>query len=379
VKRPRDRVRVVTVEGDFDAYEKLELQHDFLDVAQLRMTFGDDRSWESVSRVVAPGRTVKVYLNDLLQFTGRFEANRVPVDATNGSVVQVSARTRLADTKYGSADLKLSFKNASIRDFILRLFAPHGYFAKDFLFAASAERDLVTGKKKGFTDPVDLEPLKFEQAKVSPPETTWEVAERMLKRHHLMFWDAADGRILVGRPDDTQAPLYVLRCLRGKNAAANNLLQVERVRDWTDVAGEFLVLGGTFGKDARTAKNKGVAVDLDLARAFADNGQFFRRVYLPSDGAKTAAQAQAQAKRELAQRAKDKDAWSAKADGWSFWDGSRLIPYCINTTVDLAVETIAAGESAAGRYLVARTARTVDRDEGFTTELSLLAPGIFDL
>lgn len=375
--RARDRIRVATDAGDFDGFEKIDLSSDFSDVSSLTMTFGNAGTWRSASRVVAKGNRVRVYLNGLLQFTGRFEAAKVPTAAGTGSTVQVVARTRLADAKVASASPSVRFKDTSVKDFILALFEPLGYSTENFLFAAAAERDLATGKKQGFTDPVDLEPLKADQLKINPPETIWEAAARVLKRHRLMMWDASDGRVLVGRPDDTQAPLYSLIARQGPASITNNVLKAERITDWTEVPSEIWVVGGTKNSDLQRATLRGVSVDLDLLAVAAATGEFNRKIVLPSDGVKTQVQANAQARRELAARSRDKDAWSIEVDGWTQWDGQRAVPYAINTTSDVDVECV--GAEAAGRYLIAKVRRSYDKDEGATSDLTLYAPGIYDI
>ena len=375
-RRP-DVVRVETDVGGFDAFQQLELSTDLLDTSAATLEIGDDGSWRALERIIAPGERFRIYLNGLLQFTGRAEVNEAPVSADAGTVVQLILRTKMSDARYASADPKTSFKDTSIKAFVLALYEPLGYGAADFAFAPAADRNLMTGKKTGAEDPVDLEPLKVEQAKVGPPETIFDAASRMLKRHHLMHWDGADGRILVGRPDDTQTPLYRFLCKRGTQAGGNNVLSARRIIDWSEVPGEVWVSGGTNGKDVVRASLRGVSVDLDLARVAATNGHFARKVLIPSEGAKTQTQADAQARRERAARSKRKDAWEVELDGWTYWDGSSSTPIVVNTTADIDVETV--GAASSGRYLLSRVSRSLSADAGLTARVELLAPGILEI
>lgn len=374
--RPLDQIRLALDGGDFDGFESVEITHSFTDIATLQIKLGDERSWKSLGPLVAPGRRVRVFCNGLLQFTGRFEVNRVPV-SSSGTVLTLVARTKLSDATVASADQKLTFKNTSIRDFILKLFSPLGFEPKDFIFAAATDRDLVTGKKSGAKDLVDLEPIKAEQLRVNAPESIKEVYLRVLKRFHLMLWDAADGRLLVGRPDDTQAPFYSFRAKRGPEAYGNNILEAERIVDWTDLPSEVWVAGGAKRTDVLGAPTRGVAVDLDAYRVAQDTGHFNRRVLIPSEGAKTLDAANAQAKREMAARSRAKDVWRIKLDGWGYWDGARITPYAINTTADVEVQAV--GAEAVGRYMIAELRKSIDNSDGATAELVCYAPGIYDI
>jgi prophage tail gpP-like protein len=373
-QRPRDSIRIETGKGSFDAFNNISLVQDLFDSSTATVEIGDDGSWREIEKIIEPGQPFRIYCNELLQMTGRCEALDVPVEARSGTVVQLTCRTKMADARYASADPKISFSNVSVKQFILALYAPLGYTAADFQFAPAADVNLMTGKAKGSPDPTDLEALKVDQAKVTPPETIFEAASKHLARHHLIHWDAADGRICVGRPDDTQDPRYRFLCKRGVQAAGNNIIGARRIADWSEVPGEVWVYGGSAGKDVTKSAIRGVAVDLDLARVAGDTGHFKRIVIIPAEGAKTSAQASARAQRELAARSRRKDAWEFEVDGWSFWDGSALINYANNTTCDVDVETVYAG--ANGRYILSRIARTLDPGKGASTAVQVVAPGI---
>lgn len=372
--RPRDVIRIETEKGAFDAFNSIQLVQDLFDSSTAAVEIGDDGTWKEIEQIVAPGKPFKVFCNGLLQMTGRCEVNEVPVEASSGTVVSLTCRTKMADARYASADPKTSFKDVSVKKFVLSLYAQLGYTEADFQFAPAADVDLITGKKRGHPDPIDLEPLKAEQAKVSPPETIVEAASKHLARHHLIHWDAADGRICVGRPDDTQAPFYRFLCKRGTQAAGNNVIGARRIKDWSEVPSELWVYGGTVGKDITKSAFRGLAVDLDLLAVAADAGHFHRAVIIPAEGAKSLAQATARAQRELAARSRRKDAWEFEIDGWAYWNGSELINYAINTTCDVDVETV--GGVSNGRYLLSRIARSLDPKKGATTAVQVVAPGI---
>lgn len=376
MKRPRDQILLLTEGGGaFDKFESIDLTTDVTAFTELSIKVGNAGAWPQIESILYPGRGVKVLLNGRLQFVGRVESDDIPTESSTGTIPTIKCRTKLSDAKYASADAALKFTDVSVKDFILKLFEPLGYGPADFLFAPMTAVNLVTGKTRYGKPPADLEAAKADQLKVQPPETIWECALRVLKRHHMIIWDVGNGQIVVGKPDDTQAPLYKFLCRKGPASRGNNVLSVKRIIDWTDVANEVWVYGGGVKKDVMRAPNKGVAVDLDVAQEYARSGNFNRRVILPDDAAKTLDQASAKAKRELAARIKAKDAWEVKADGWSLWDGAGLIPYCINTTAELDVDD--GGPGGRGRYLSLKVSRSLDKDSGPTSTIGLVAPGTF--
>lgn len=371
--RPRDRVWIECERGRFDKFQRLSLSTDVFGEAQAWFTVADDRAWRTLRPMLAPGREFRIYCNGLLHFTGRVECDELPTTCDEGTVIQVVLRTRLADAKISGADPSVRVADTTIKAFILALYAKHGFTEDDFLFTPDTDRDLVTGKKKGARDPVDLDKLAADKAKVLPTETTFEAAKRHLERHHLMHWDAATGLIIVGIPSDTQPPFYRFEQRRG----VCNFRAARPIQDWSEVPGELWVYGGAVGKDVLRAPIKGVAVDYDLAIEAANTGHFNRRVILSVEGAKDLARANAQARRELAARSRRKAAWEFDVDDWTFWDGNRATPYAINTTVDVDV-AVHEGSALRGIYLVTGVRKSLEPDAGLMTTLTLLAKGLID-
>lgn len=375
--RPKEIITLETVEGVCQLYSNVELEQGFLEPATLSITIGDDGAWQTISALVYPGRTVKLSLNGRLQFTGRFEENEVPVDASAGSVARITARTKMADARYASADPKTKFQDVSINQFILALYKPLGYTESDFVFDPTTDRNLMTGEKIGAPRLTDLDPLQEGRAKVKPPETIFDAAARHLKRYHLAHWDGADGKIVVGAPDDTQEPYYYIRGKRGFASDANNIISAHRIRDWSEVASQIRAFGTTINDDNEQVPFVGVATDPDLtlvATLPGGGGHFNRPVHLPVEGLKTKSKADAQAQRELAARSKRKDAWEVQTDGWAHWNGQRAIPWTFNATADVDIETI--GSEASGRYLVYKVRRTLDAHASATSAISLVKPGV---
>ncbi len=370
--REPDEIWVETAAGGCSLYSGVEIVTDLHGPATLTLQVGDEGSWRDLSRIFYPGEKCRLFCNGRVLFTGRWETNRVTTNPVNGSVGTMVARTKMSDARYTSADISTKVTGVSIKQFLVTLFAPLGYVESDFIFDAAADRDLVTGVRGTERAPVDLEPLQEQKAKIQPGEEIFAAASRHLKRHHLTLWDSADGGIVIGAPNANQRPLYHLRCKR--DGRGNNITSAVRIRDWSEVAQRVEVYGTTSDDSDEAIPIRGAATDSDVDAVFRKSGHFARKLVIPLDGTKTLAKAEAQAKRELASRAKEKDAWSIELDAWSYWDGHKLIPYVLNTTADVEVDTI--GSEGTGRYLIHRIVRNIDTNSGATCTLELVAPDV---
>lgn len=373
--RKPDDIRVLLDEGEFTAFKSVEIANDFGEVASCTLSLGDDGSWSTMERHLRPGRGIRVTCNGRLCFSGRFEADAEPVSPQNGMQIQCTARTKLSDARVAGAEPGITFRNTSLKKWLIRLFQQHGYSAQDFWFDEYTERDVATGRRGTMKKPVDMDRINFDQLRVNPPETTWECASRILKFHHLMIWDGSDGRIIVGRPDDEQRPAYVFVCNRPPNDLQNNVLSIRPSRDWSEVPSEIWVHSNPYGRDIRKTPIKGAAADLDVLAEAARSGNFQRIVRIPNDGARNRGWAEASAKRELAARLKNKQVWDIDVDGWTWFDGSADPPgYAINTVVNVQSEV---HPGVSGGYLVHRLLRKLDLDAGPTTTLTAVVKGAY--
>lgn len=372
MSRPLDIIRLEGAPGALTIFNSLEVTNDLTSPNGARFDLGDDGSYGSLYKDLAHGKPFKVYLNGLPRMSGIVVAQEVPDDAQSGTRIDLRLSTRLADAYVRSAEPALSVKNVAIKDFILKLFAPLGYAEADFVFAASAERDLMTGKPtRGGKPPANLSPIKLDAAKINPPETIMEAAGRHLKRHGLMLWDAPDGRIFVGAPDVDQRPVYRFVSKRGAKSSGNNVLRVQRIADWYDTPSSVTVFGALVGKDLAKAKVSATAAHADMLDAGFD-----RPVYLPHEQIKTEAHAIDDARRELAARSKRKDSFEIEVDGWSYWNGTDITPYAPNTTADVDLDALGGIQ---GRYFVTRVVLRESARSSQTTSLSLAAPSVWRL
>jgi len=373
--RPKEFVSILSRRGECKLYSSVELIVDMHGPATITLQVGDDGSWRDLSKIFYPGEPCKLYCAQRLLFTGRFETNKVTTTASNGALAHLVARTKLADARYTTANTDVKVTDVTIKQFVLAIFAPLGFTEADFVFDATADRNLVTGVRGRDVAPVDLEPMQEAKAKVQPGQTIYDEATRHLKRYHLAMWDGADGKIIVGAPNDKQPPIFTLRGKRG-GRSSNNVSGADRTRDWAEVAQRVEIVGKSSNDSADQKPIKGVATDDDVTAVFNKTGHFSRVLSLPMDGPKTQEKAQAQAVRELSSRRKEKDGWSIPLDSWCFWDGKKLIPWALNTTVDIDVDSI--GSEGAGRYLIHKITRSLDVNAGPTASLEVAAPGILE-
>lgn len=373
MRRKPDEVKVEAVGlGTLDRFTSLEIAQDLTGPTTAGFEVGDDATWNELRDFVEMGTAYRVFVNNRPVLTGRIEARDVPTDVGSGTSVRFTVRTKLADAMYASADPKTRVKDVAIKDFLLALYAPLGYTEADFVFDADVSRNLVTGKSKTTGKaPVDLEPMKEDQAKVQPPESIYAAADRHLRRFGLMHWDSPDGRIVVGAPNDEQDPLYRFTLVRKPAEGQNNVLGMTRVQDWSELA-TILGVFGTGGKsDYSRAKVRAFAQDDDAIAA-----GFYRPVVIVADGVNTQALAERAARRELSARSKLKDAWEISVDGLSFWDGASSTNYAIDTVADVFSDLVA---GTAGAYYVHRVTMRRDAQNGDTTTLSAIAKGVWVL
>jgi prophage tail gpP-like protein len=374
-----DKVRIEIV-GDsgsttsLDNFNSLSISMDLTQPYEAAFELGDDGTWDAIEDKVAHGTQYKIFVNDRIKLTGRVELDDIPIDADSGAEVRFTVRTKLADAAYASADPKIRVKDTTIEEFLIKLYEPLGYTESDFVFEANVARDLLTGKDtsgKGQPLQVDLEPLKVQQARINPPETIFQAADRHLRRHGYMHWDSPDGKIVVSAPNDSQNPQYYLRINRGPDGAENNILRATRTQDWSGIPSVI----GVFGRGGKRGRVYSRIGRQKFDQDVYDAG-FVRPVMLPAEGLKTDALADHAAARELSARSKNKDAWQIEMDGLSYWHGDYSFDWGVDTVA--SVSSNIAGLSG-GPYYIHRIVLQRDADNGDRTNLTMLAKGIWKL
>jgi prophage tail gpP-like protein len=372
--RPPDTVHVEIVGGDrLDNFTSLSISNDITQPSEAAFELGDDRTWPEIQSQIAHGTEYKVLINDRLRLTGRVEVQDLPIDARGGATTRFIVRTKLADAMYASAPPNVKVKDTSIKKFLLKLYEPLGYTEADFLFDPATGRDLLTGrdtKGKGSPGKVNIDKITVEEAKVNPPEAVYEAADRHLRRHGLLHWDAPDGFIIVGFPNDTQEPIYTLNANR-VDGQENNVKSFTPTRDWSGIPSSVTVVGSTVKRGSSRKRVGAVEIERDLYDA-----GFYRPVVLPTESLRTQAEAQRAASREMAARRKEKDSIVIELDGLSFWDGYANVNWGVDCVV--AVNSDVAG-GALGAYYVHRAVCRRDARIGDVTNLTVLKKGLWTL
>jgi len=382
-RQPRelDTILIVNPEvGAFEIFNAVKIITDLTRPSEATFEVGNDATFNSfVNEAVRMGAPFRIWVNDRLHLTGRVEMVTAPMTAEQGTPYQFVVRTKMADSMYSSAspDVRVS-KGTSIKDFVLAVYQPLGLVEADFVFSSDVSRDILTGKSSdGRDSPVAIEAIKEEQLKVNPPETIYSAVDRVLRRHGLMHWDSPDGRIVIGAPNDDQAPIYDFRSFNDSRSRQNNILSARRSRDFSQAPAMLGVFGTGGKKNWRKSKVGNVQTQSEVYDIVDKDGtrSFYRPVLLINEGVKTAQLAERQARREMTNRSKAIDAWQVEYDGLAFWNGSARIPFGHDTVASISTSLIG---GPLGNYLVTGVEknRTV---EGDVSTINLLKKGLFAL
>lgn len=340
--------------------------------AEARFELGDDSGYARLQELCGLGAQFVVMVNDRSRLVGRVEATSSPCDADKGTVQSFVVRTRMSDAVISSAPQGIRLKNASIKEFVLACYAGIGLEERDFDFQVDVSRDLMTGKdSRGQRPARALEPLKEEQAKVNPPESTFAAVDRHLRRHGMLHWDGPDGRIVVGAPDDQQEPLGALCCYRPPYAQANNLLAVERIQDVSQAPTVLGVFGISPGKDFTKTRLWSQLENAELIRR-----GFRRAVVINDEALRTVSLAEGRARREYATRNRALDRLVVSVDGLSYNEGVELFPWAPDTVFDVTVSHLG---GAIGNYYVEEVELTRSSDAGDRSQIMLVKQGVWVL
>lgn len=376
MNRPADKVIIASTNGaasiTIDAITRFEISNALTEPASALFEIGSMNTWTKLSDAIALGTRWRVEVNGRARLTGRMLSRRLPVTSDAGATVQLTVRTALADAAFASANPTISLAKCSLKDVVLQAYAPLGLGEEHFVFDPDVARDIMTGKSAGGSA-IDLDDLKEDAAKVHPPETIYAFVERHLNRFHLTQWDAPDGRIIIGAPDQRGITFYRLR-LRRDDPQNNNVVSAEKIEDYEQTPSVLLVSGLSGGGGFAKAKVRSAETN-EVLSAVAP--VINRPVFIVDDAVKTQEQGDARARREMLMRSRQTDAWSMEVPGLAYWDGAKLTPWGIDTIADVDVEV--AGASARGAYMIHKVTMKGDASAGYSTSLEMVARGLWAL
>lgn len=353
-----------------DRATQYDLTRDLTAPFEARIEMGDGGTFEALAPALSIGRRITLALNGTPMISGRMLSRGSPVSAMSGATVTLTVRTRLADAQFASAT-PFSLRNATLKDAVLGAYKTLGMTEADFIFDANVSRDLFTGKAKGGSAMVDLAKVSEEDARVRPPETVFEFCDRHLRRFGLMHWDAPDGRIVVGKPDDTLPPTYAFQLVR--SGRGNNVLDARRTEDYEQVPTALSAYGQGGGRDYRRARVSGSVSDQTLSGL---EQALPRPTMVIDESITTKVQAEARARREMAQRCLNRDSWDLTLAGWTERiDGrSTGVPYSPDTTASVRVDVVG---PASGIYFVWRVSHRGSVGEHHTTTITAAQKGVW--
>lgn len=184
-------------------------------------TVGDNQITDEVREALTLGARVRLTLNNVVLADGHIDSVEIKADRSTGIVYDIAGRDRLGLAVDSVADPTKQFKEGqTLADALKDIFGPFGWLSDDsFVIDNSASRDLRTGatrgtksghSKKHFGEP--LKSIVLHQLKPHNHEGVFNFASRICQRFGLWIWASADGeKLIVGKPDFTQEPLYQLQ------------------------------------------------------------------------------------------------------------------------------------------------------------------------
>lgn len=331
---------------------------------------GDNGTWAALKDAIAIGRRFKIGLNGSPLMTGRLLTRAMPLNAQAGATVQAIVRTWTADAAYSSCQA-INVQGATLKDIVLKAYATLGATESDFQFDADVARDLITGRGKNTGAKVDLSAITEQNARVQPPETVYAFVDRHLRRFGLMHWDSPDGKIVVGKPNDQQAPIYWLQCVR-QNPRGNNILDCRRSEDYESVPTSLSVYGQGGGRDYARAT---ISHSLQNSVLTGVSPPILRPTMVIDESINTLALAEYRAKREMAQRSLAMDSWDITVRNWTYSDqNQQLVPWTINTVCGLVVDVASPVQAP---FFIWKVARTGNASEGHIARLTVAAQGVW--
>lgn len=369
--REPDTLRLSGPNGDLLTFTSATITNDLTQPAECAVEVGDD-VWADIKPYIEMGATYTCYLNDRPRMKGRVELRDIPTDAESGACVRFTLISLLSDAMYASA-LPINLKNDTLKTFIVKLLSPLvSNVLKDIIWPAdwAANRNLITGQRgkrsAQLGTALDLAKITVQDAKVQPNETIWDAADRHLRRHGLMLWDGADGRLVIGMPDIYQEPLYYLRMKRGGEGGSNNMIAATRTQDYTSAPSALAVHGQGGAKGYPRGRVSGIIGNDDVLAA-----GLYHPVTISAEGIRTKDMADRAAAREMANRSRRSDLWEVEVDGLTYWDGHKSIPWAMDTTVDIDSDVV---DGPQGKYYCYRCSIRRDPQNGDLANLSLSRP-----
>lgn len=380
------------IDFNFEDWTSFSLTSTILKPCEASFELGDQTGWDRLTELVDLGSEFRLFVDDRLRMTGRIELLNSVSDARQSATQRFTIRTKLSDAFYSGAPQNVRLAGRTVREFLLALYKDIGLTEADFDFRGDVSRDVMTGRitkgpdafsrRRGIDGRLIADPPKGfeaieeteENSKVQPPESVYEAADRVLRRHGLLHWDGPDGKVVVAAPNDMQDPIGMLRSIRGADDTAgqfNNVLSLERDQDVSEAPTEL----GVFGMGGKAGFARASVSAVVRNQALIDRG-FTRRAAVLDEGLTSKSVANRRACREFVTRSRGLDRIAATLDGLSFRDGAEPIPWAHDTTVEVFDDTLG---GVLGVYYVEEVQMQRDAANGDGSRLSLVRQGVWQL
>jgi prophage tail gpP-like protein len=254
------RLRVMDEHVDLTRWTSYTFASQFLTPSDgWSCTVGDGDLSDRERSAILIGATVRLYLDNLPLAEGYIDSVSIDADRESGVQYTIEGRDRLGHAVDAVADPRQQFKEGTtLAQFLKELFAPFGWVTDDhFEIDNDANRSAKGGirgvpmtkggKRKG---PRPLKDFVLHQLKPHNHEGVFAFASRVTQRHGLWIWCSADGdRLIVGRPDFTQAPRYHLRrTSRGDTNVLSGPVKFDLTDQPSVIVADGFSGGGEFGR-----------------------------------------------------------------------------------------------------------------------------------
>jgi prophage tail gpP-like protein len=217
----------------------------------------------------------------------------------------------------------------------------------------------ITPEKLRYTAVSTLNTLPIDKAKPHAGESVYAFLHRHAIRFNLLIWGTADGKIVFGKPNYDQAPIYNIVCRQGDTSPQNNAESISRVENIEHRPSEIHVYGHSVGGDFARSPIHSVVFD-----PFIQAMGLYRPITIHDNSARTKEDADQRANYELCMRRQTADVVKVTMKG-----------HAQNGYV-FAIDTVAnvdwpAGGISGPMYVIRRTF-TRSKEQGTHTILDLV-------
>lgn len=176
----------------------------------------------------------------------------------------------------------------------------------------SNARNRIVRRGHGVKAPAETEPVfldsRTNSGRIDPGQVRWSVIQDLAARAGLNVWASADGRELVlGKPNYNQGPQFLFRASASGSNKPSTCTELEHDESNGDRYSQIVVVGSGAGDDANYGENvtsfRGEVLDGTAADGTGRDFQYPKRLILPEQGLRNAAEAQ----RVAEQRRRERD------------------------------------------------------------------------